>query len=199
MTTAYKMLTIFSLIALSASLNACQSTPTINKARPKPITNNPILTPENAAQIAPWAKPAINNNETDPVYRQQWLQANSKSLCPILALPKRSSAHLSAHTVRRAEFSGGWGVAYDLPNLRSAYGVANAGTMDPKDAVFSWPYKVRYSDGSTVGYGHEGGNPTAKWLAYIVIPQNRCFYNVWSAQGKTHLEQMMADLRQVNP
>lgn len=49
-----------------------------------------------------------------------------------------------------------------------------------------------------VGYGHAAGNPSAKWLAYIVIAQNNCFYNVWSTQGRDYLERMISDLRQVN-
>ena len=157
-----------------------------------PVTNGNEITTK-----APWSNPTITNSETDAVYHQEWAKAESKLLCPILALPKQASAHLSGHKVRRANFYGGWGVAYDLPKLRSAYGVANAGTADPKDAFNNWPYNITYKDGSILGYGHEGGDPSAKWLAYIFIPQNNCFYNVWSAQGKVHLEQIISDLRMV--
>ncbi len=49
-----------------------------------------------------------------------------------------------------------------------------------------------------IGYGHADGDPSAKWLAYIVRAQNNCFYNVWSTQGRDYLERMISDLRQVN-
>ena len=176
-----------SILPKKSTMDSSVSTPTINN-----VDNSAVI-------IAPWTNLTISNNETDNVYRQQWMQAESKSLCPILALPRTSAAHLTNAKVRRAEFAGGWGVAYDLPNIRSAYGVANTGTIDPKDLSYSWPCNISYSDGSTVGYGHEGGDPKAKWLAYLVTAQNNCFYNVWSAQGKSHLEQIIADLRQVRP
>ena len=165
----------------------------------KPAVSYPRNPPQLpiALPIASWAEPAIDSSQIDAVYRQEWLKAESRSVCTILALPKQSAAHLDGHTSRRANFSGGWGVAYDLPKLRSAYGVANAGTSSADGMFNKWEYNVRYQDGSWVGYGREGGNPTGKWLAYILIPKNNCFYNVWSAQSKTHLEQMIADLRMV--
>lgn len=160
---------------------------------PRNPTQLPIALP-----VASWTQSTINSNQTDAIYRQEWLKAESKNLCPILALPKNSLAHLSGHTARRANFSSGWGVAYDLPKLRSAYGVANAGTTSPNELFTDWDYNVVYRDGSRVSYGREGGNPTGNWLAYIVIPRNNCFYNVWSVQSKAHLEQMIVDLRMVS-
>ncbi|WP_352337801.1 hypothetical protein [Psychrobacter sp. 16-MNA-CIBAN-0192] len=198
--------------AIAFGVSACQA-PTSSSQLPsssgsildgasegaKPAVSYPRNPPQLpiALPIASWMKPAIDNSQTDAVYRQEWLKAESRRLCPILALPKQSAAHLDGHTSRRANFSGGWGVAYDLPKLRSAYGVANAGTSSLDGMFNKWEYNVRYQDGSWVGYGREGGNPTGKWLAYILIPKNNCFYNVWSAQSKTHLEQMIADLRMV--
>ena len=166
----------------------------------KPAVSYPRNPPQLpiALPAASWAEPAIDSSQTDAVYRQEWAKADSKNLCPILALPKQSSAHLNGHTNRRANFSGGWGVAYDLPNIRSAYGVANAGTADYKGTFNNWEYNVIYQDGSRVGYGREDGNPIGKWLAYIIISKNKCFYNVWSAQSKAHLEQIIADLRLVS-
>ncbi|WP_435948916.1 hypothetical protein [Psychrobacter sp. DM8] len=146
---------------------------------------------------APWTSPAITISDTDAIYHQEWLKSENRSVCPILALPKQAEAHIARHSVRRARFSGGWGVAYDLPNTRSMYGVANTGVINPSEAAYDWPYNIYYTDGSKVGYGHEGGDPTASWLAYVVTPNN-CMYNVWSAQDKAHLEQMIADLRMVN-
>lgn len=197
-------------LTLCMGLVSCQSTHSVAQTSPASKTsvnqpNNAINHQHTAAAIgnvaipkAPWTNAAIHKNETDSVYIKEWAKSESKSLCPILALPKQAAAHLSGHSIRRANFSGGWGVAYDLPDLRSAYGVANAGTINPEEVNYSWPYNVNYQDGSMVGYGHEGGNPSAKWLAYVVTPHNGCFYNVWSAQSKAHLEQMIADLRLVN-
>lgn len=198
---------LFGAIALGAS--ACQA-PTNSSQLPsrsgsisegaRPAVSYPRNPPQLpiALPIASWTKLAIDSSQIDAVYRQEWLKAESRSVCPILALPKQSAAHLDGHTSRRANFSGGWGVAYDLSKLRSAYGVANAGTSSANGMFNKWEYNVRYQDGSWVGYGREGGNPTGKWLAYILIPKNNCFYNVWSAQSKVHLEQIIADLRIVN-
>ena len=200
--------------ALTLGLSACQTPsdsiqpPTITRSSGSDLngasgTEPAVTYPRNPPQlpialpVASWTKPAINSSQTDAVYRQEWLKAESKNLCPILALPKNSLAHLSGHSARRANFSGGWGVAYDLPKLRSAYGVANAGTVNPNELFNGWDYNVVHEDGSRVTYGRESGNPTGKWLAYIVIPKNNCFYNAWSAQSKTHLEQILADLRLV--
>ena len=197
----YRLPTALLSLTLFASIVPCQASSISQflSQTANPYISNSANIDNVALTIAPWSKPAINNSKTDAVYRRQWMKAESKSLCPIIALPKQASSHLKEHSVRRAEYASGWGVAYDLPDMRSAYGVANAGTMNTNDGLYNWPYNITYQDGSMVGYGHEGGNPSAKWLAYIVIPQNNCFYNVWSAQGKTHLEQMIADLRMVSP
>lgn len=210
----YKRPTLLLSLILCVGIASCQSDlHSYSTAQAVTVSDSPVSTSVNvptdlinnqntAAPIgntvppkAPWNNPAIHNSETDATYRQEWAKSESKSLCPILALPKQAAAHLTHHSVRRANFSSGWGVAYDLPNVRSAYGVANASTADPKDAFNNWPYNIVYKDGSLVGYGHEGGDPSAKWLAYIFIPQNSCFYNVWSAQSKTHLEQIISELR----
>lgn len=193
---------LLSIVALGMS--ACKA-PT-NNIKPPPNTGNvntspkPPTTSQPALSIASWSKSAIDNSQTDAIYRQEWSKSPTKNTCPILALPKNANAQIQGHSVRRANFSGGWGVAYDLPNERSAYGVANAGMLQAGEQVYdNWPYNIVYQDGSTVGYGHEGGDPSAKWLAYVVIPKNRCFYNVWSAQGQFHLEQMLSELRRVKP
>lgn len=202
------------LLGIAAlGLSACQAPS--NTVKPPPTTGNSgnissgasgVINPSItrppqlpiALPIASWTKPAINSSQTDAVYHQEWSKSPTKTTCPILALPKNSNAQISGHSARRANFSGGWGVAYDLPNDRSAYGVANVGVLKSGEQVFdNWPYNVSYQDGSRVGYGHEGGDPSAKWLAYLVIPQNRCFYNVWSSQGQSHLEQMISELRWV--
>ena len=153
-----------------------------------------------AAEPAPWdAHPALKRSEVSKVYRQQWLRAPSRRQCGLLALATHDLAHYPDAKSRKANFSGGWGVAYDLVSkrgmyFRSAYGVANAGTSS--DKVMPWGEKMRYRDGSLVSYGREGGNPAGKWLAYLYLP-NGCFYNIWSGIGEDHLLEMIQGLRKV--
>lgn len=174
-------------LILCAGLLSCQSTHSVAQTS----------SANTAMPTAPWTNLTIKDSQTEAIYRKEWAKSKSKSLCPILALPRTAGAHISGHRVRRADFSSGWGVAYDLPDMRSAYGVANTGTIKSKDISFHWPYNMTYQDGSIAGYGHEGGNPSAQWLAYLVIPQNNCFYNVWSGVSKEHLEHVISDLRKV--
>lgn len=97
-------------------------------------------------------------------------------------------------TPRRANFSNGWGVAWDLPDLRSAFGIAGTG-VDAADPSYSeWPYSRTWSDGSTAGYGSEGGTGPNQ-LAYLRIAGQGCLYNVWSRLGREHLEHLLEQLR----
>jgi len=102
-----------------------------------------------------------------------------------------------AATPRKATFSGGWSVAYDLPQQRSVFGVAGPGSdaWDP-DTYAQWPHNVSWSDGSSAGYGPEAGTGP-NWLAYVKIPGQQCLYNVWSRRGQSHLEQIIDSLRMV--
>ena len=50
------------------------------------------------------------------------------------------------------------------------------------------------ADGSTAGYGPEGGTGPAQ-LAYLRIAGQGCLYNVWSRLGRAHLEQLLGALR----
>jgi len=61
-----------------------------------------------------------------------------------------------------------------------------------------WPHNRSYSDGSRVGYGPEGGDPSSKkWLAYLHVAGRPCLYNVWSHLGREHLELLIGNLRSV--
>lgn len=96
---------------------------------------------------------------------------------------------------RAATFSGGWAVAYDLPETRSAFGVAGTGTTAwSADLYQDWPHKRVFADSSRVGYGPEGGTGP-NWLAYIQIPGQDCLYNVWSRRGRQHLEDLLGHMR----
>lgn len=150
---------------------------------------------------SPWQSHySITKNKTSPVYRQEWQRSKYRS-CPILAIPTKSAVHLKTARSRAANFSDGWGVAYDVAKysngkrLRSAYGVANAGKTKLSD-IYAWPDQRTHADGSFVTWGREGNNPNGQFLAYIVL-DNGCFYNVWSKVSNTHLQNMIGALRYV--
>lgn len=193
----------------------------IPETRPnRPLTEIPLITESNRpadqpdAHIPPfgqagtsskvqasWRKPAIAKSATDAIYVQEWGKSKSKAACPILALPTTAGAHLQGHSGRRANFSGGWGVAYDLPKQRSAYGVANVGVSEPVGPSSMWQDYTLYDDGTELTYGREGGNPNGKWLAYLTLGKQYspaaqpCLYNIWSQQSIGHLEQLLSELR----
>lgn len=97
-------------------------------------------------------------------------------------------------TPRPAQFGGGWAVAYDLPGLRSAFGVAGTGASASGDTYHDWPHRQAWADGSSAGYGPEGGEGP-KQLAYLKIEGQQCLYNVWSQLGTPHLEHLLRHLR----
>jgi hypothetical protein len=136
----------------------------------------------------------LTRAQVAPVYIDVWSSAANKSRCALLA-PTQPVPESASATTRPATFSGGWAVAYDLPGERSAFGVAGSGS-DPwsEDTYDAWPHKITYSDGSSAGYGLEGGTGP-QWLAYVKVPGQRCLYNIWSKRGRSHLEQLIASLR----
>ena len=162
----------------------------------------------NTAQAAtrlpksPWQSHAsLKSSQVSPIYQQQWRQSDYK-YCPILAIANHSSINIKTAQPRAANFSGSFAVAYDLAQykgkpLRSAYGVANAGTTFKRDLYQGWAYRKNYADGSYVTLGREGNNPQGKMLAYLVL-NNGCFYNIWSQLSSEHLQKMIAHLRYVN-
>jgi hypothetical protein len=146
----------------------------------------------------------------------EWRKAENRRVCAPLAFAGDGRA---AGRARRANFSGGWAVAFDLPGRRSAYGVAGAGVLPGDEAPIGdqreilarqWPY-VRALPGlspqSFAGYGIEGAKPLTTadprgldqdMLAYVRVPAQRCLYNVWSRLGRRHLELLLDGLRLVS-
>jgi hypothetical protein len=123
-------------------------------------------------------------------------------------------------TPRRANFGGGWAVAFDLPRERSAYGVAGTGKLPDDDAshaeqrrklIAQWPLFRDLSglpQPAFAGYGVEGAKVypaddpqglDANSLAYVRIGGQSCLYNVWSQLGRAHLELLLDNLRLVEP
>jgi hypothetical protein len=144
---------------------------------------------------APWQGAPLAGGSVAPVYLQEWNQAQNKSTCAPIAFTNVGAAGAGA-TPRAATFSGGWGVAYDLPDLRSAFGVAGAGVSAAEPSYDDWPHRMVWADGSSAGYGPEGGTGPNQ-LAYLRIAGQGCLYNVWSRLGIPHLETLLQSIRMV--
>jgi hypothetical protein len=144
-------------------------------------------------RVAPWREEPLPGAAVPAVYTQQWLQAENRSTCALVA-PRSLGPEGAGATPRAANFSGGWAVAYDLPNLRSAFGVGGGGVKADDPSYDDWPYVQQWDDGSKAEYGPEGGQGP-KQLAYVKIHGQDCLYNVWSALGREHLELLLRELR----
>jgi hypothetical protein len=145
----------------------------------------------------PWSAARISATTIPRIYSEVWRVSENRSRCALLAPSSRDPVDSTA-SPRKATFSGGWAVAYDLPRLRSAFGIAGSGSnaWDP-DVYAQWPHTTTWSDGSSAGYGPEAGTGP-NWLAYVKIPGQQCLYNVWSKHGQAHLEQLIHSLRFVS-
>lgn len=144
---------------------------------------------------APWQQPRLTAGEVPPAFLAQWRKAENRSSCALLA-PASLGAGQDAKA-RAATFAGGWGVAYDLPDLRSAFGIAGTGVNASDPSYSEWPFRLEWSDGSSAGYGPEGGTGPNQ-LAYLRVQGQGCLYNVWSRLGREHLEHLLGQLRFVN-
>ena len=145
------------------------------------------------ANRPPWSAPALAPADVPAVYITQWEKAENRATCALIAPRSVGAAGLNA-TPRAATFSGGWAVAYDLPNLRSAFGVAGTGASKTGDTYDEWPHSMTWDDGSSAEYGPEGGTGPNQ-LAYVRIAGQDCLYNVWSRLGREHLEHLIGELR----
>jgi hypothetical protein len=124
------------------------------------------------------------------VYKTEWLKAENRNGCRLLAI----TVNPGDATPRRANFSGGWAIAYDTPATRSAFGIAGTGSKAADPSYDEWPHHLTWSDGSSAGYGPEGGTGPNQ-LAYLRVAGQDCLYNVWSRAGVEDLERLMASLR----
>jgi hypothetical protein len=145
---------------------------------------------------APWREGSLSPASIPPVYLIQWEKAENRTTCALVA-PRTVGAAGQSAIPRAATFSGGWAVAYDLPDLRSAFGVAGAGVSAADPSYNKWPYVHEWGDGSKVEYGPEGGEGPNQ-LAYLRIHGQDCLYNVWSRLGREHLELLLRELRLVS-
>ena len=152
---------------------------------------------------SPWSNPPLQRSAVPSVYLTEFQKAENRETCALL-VPVEVPPDAKP---RRANFYGGWAVAYDQPGKRgvdrsgadcascgrSAFGVAGAG-VEAGGSTYEWPNVIEYADGSRVTYGLEGGNGPG-WLAYITIPSQRCLYNIWSHDGQGELEELIGNLR----
>jgi hypothetical protein len=140
----------------------------------------------------PWAAPDLSAAAVPAAYLTAWRSAANRAQCALVAPADPGETG----TPRIATFSGGWGVAYDRPGERSAFGVAGTGAA-ADGASYDWPFVVNWSDGSFAGYGPEGGTGPNQ-LAYVRIAGQHCLYNVWSRISRSHLQQLLQSLRFVD-
>lgn len=174
-------------------LAACGGAPTQATRAPIPSTGGPPDPSLNPATppAPPWQQAALDRDDVPAVFIEAWRKADNRGHCAVIA---PASVGMTAAAPRRATFGGGWGVAYDLPDLRSAFGIAGTGVNAADPSYSEWPYSRRWSDGSSAGYGPEGGTGPNQ-LAYLRITGQGCLYNVWSRLGREHLEQLLDQLR----
>lgn len=148
--------------------------------------------PGGAPAPAPWPQAALARADVPAVLLAQWERAENRARCAALA-PASLGAGGGA-TPRAATFSGGWGVAWDTPAVRSAFGVAGTGVAAADPTYAEWPHRMRWGDGSVAEYGPEGGTGPNQ-LAYLRVTGQPCLYNVWSRLGRDHLEYLLQQLR----
>jgi hypothetical protein len=149
--------------------------------------------PSPALPPAPWSAEKLEATDVSSIYLQQWARSENKSTCAPLAFARAGSG-VGNSTPRAATFSGGWAVAFDQPNLRSAFGVAGTGSKATDDTYQGWPNHLEWSDGSRADYGPEGGSGPNE-LAYLRVAGQGCLYNVWSRLGRAHLVELLNALR----
>jgi len=163
---------------------------------PTPIETRPAPPPPEVEKAPPpahsWGDP-VARATVPKVYLKEQAKAENKATCPLLVLTDLGDG--AGAKLRRANFGGGWAVAYDKPGQRSAFGIAGTGVeADGKGP--EWPNQMIWDDGSSAGYGPEGGTGP-KLLAYVTVKGAGCLYNVWSALGQEHLELLLRGARRV--
>lgn len=147
----------------------------------------------------PWQRgPQVPSTRGDAVVvAQAWSAAENRRSCAPLTFNSVRFSPGPTPRPRIAYFGGGWGVAWDQPGRRSAFGVAGAGVIAREADVLRWPTVIRYSDGSAVGYGLVGDRGPGH-LAYLRVRGQRCLYNVWSDLGVAHLRRLVGQIRRVS-
>src|SRR5688500_18776587 len=97
-------------VAMAGVLAACASAPSPDTALP--------------GLPSPWSEPPLEPAEVPAIYIELWRAAENGPRCALLAPERLDPVLQQAARPRAATFSGGWAVAYDLPETRSAFGIA---------------------------------------------------------------------------
>lgn len=210
------------LPVIAAVLAGCSPAPQDRPAEHRP-DESPASRPADAPEQPPRAADAPPRIALlgESIALAEWRKADNRADCAPIAL--HSDGGAPDAKARRANFGGGWGVAFDLPGQRSAFGFAGTGLLPEDRAAFAakvealerqWPHLRRWGagenlpDGSAAGYGVMGAapypdsNPAGHRLhsiAYLRIPGQACQYNVWSQISRVHLETILGLLRIVGP
>jgi len=208
------------LLAFPAvALAACRPQPTSEgpaasaTESPAPVPSAPSSPPPHAPP-GDRAPPAPRPLAAD-LTRAEWRKAENRGGCAPLVLTTDGGARATA---RRAEFAGGWAIAFDTLEVRSAYGVAGPGLIEVDQAPpaaqaerlgAQWPHFTTFAAlpaPAFAGYGVEGASPYppdnpdgrgVNSLAYVRVGGERCTYNVWSRLGRAHLEVLLGSLRKL--
>jgi len=145
----------------------------------------------------PWVRnPPIPAAQGDArVAAREWRKADNRESCAPLSFNSVRFLTPGARP-RAAYFAGGWGVAWDLPGRRSAFGIAGAGVEAEPEDISRWPNVIRWRGGSAAGYGLTGDTGPG-YLAYVMVAGQDCLYNVWSNVSRRHLRFLIAQMRRV--
>lgn len=202
---------------LALALTACGAEPETDAPGERQATasapSGPVIPPPHLAPDDP--PPPAPEPLAAALVRAEWAKSRDREDCGPLAFTTDGGAPATA---RRADFSGGWGVAFDTPQARSAYGLAGPGVIAGDDAPPAaqaerlgrqWPHFTTLAGlpaPAFAGYGIEGAqdfpadNPDGRGLqavAYVRVGGERCTYNVWSKLGRAHLEVLLDSLRRL--
>lgn len=175
----------FSLLLLTAC-----ATSTLSPAAPEP---------------APWnAQPAV---AAPQVLLTEWQKAENRATCAPMTIINYGNA-----TPRRANFSGGWGVAFDMPGQpgrepsghhcatcgRGTFGIAGAGIEKGSDSEnITAAGVMQFAGANRAWYDLEGGTGP-NWLGQFHVDDQRCVYYVWSFLGREHVEQLIRNVRRAS-
>ncbi|HEU5162603.1 MAG TPA: hypothetical protein VFV54_05640 [Thermoanaerobaculia bacterium] len=163
------------------------------------------------ADVPPWrANGSLARSAVPAVLLEESSRAANRSTCSALAFDPAALPREAAP--RRANFSGGWAVAWDQPGQpgrdasgaecercgRGVFGLAGTGVEATPGSLSQWENQKRWSDGSWAGWGLEG-HQGPRHLAYVKVAGESCLYNVWSSLSADHLEGLIGALRIVEP
>lgn len=159
---------------------------------PVPAGGNPADPQDGPLPAPPWSAPSLELIAVKPAIVDAWLSAENQLWCTALY---PAGFETGDAEIRQAEFAGGWAVAWDLPELRSAFGIAGVGLSPADDTGIRMVNQVHY-EGVVIGYDGEGFDPSnPRRLAEFAIPGQGCMYQVWSELGDDHLVALVDSLR----